>query len=122
MTGGAGVGGGGRDEGRGDEELVLGLQRAVYRSPWTNGLLVLQNTHSELSLPRCYFYWFKALVTPTTSRRWLSSLEHNSGLVWLNLLNAELSLERYWRGPRSQEVVGLGGLYLTLHCHHPALF
>ena len=36
-------------------------------------------------------------------------------LVWFNLFIAELSQKRYWRGPKSQEVVG-GSLYLTLHC------
>ena len=35
----------------------------------------------------------------------------------LNLFSAELSLKRYWRGPRSQEV-GEKELYLTLNCHH----
>ena len=35
----------------------------------------------------------------------------------LDLFNAELSSERYWRGPRSQEA-GEEGDYLTLHCHH----
>ena len=28
---------------------------------------------------------------------------------WLDWFNAELSLKRYWRGPRSQEVGGSGG-------------
>ena len=30
-------------------------------------------------------------------------------LVWLNEFNAELSLKRYWQGPRSQEVGEEGG-------------
>ena len=34
------------------------------------------------------------------------------------LLNAELSLKRYWRGPRSLELGGRGRPYRTLHCHH----
>ena len=36
---------------------------------------------------------------------------------WLNLFNGELSLKRYWRGPRFQEVgeEGEEGDYLTLH-------
>ena len=41
----------------------------------------------------------------------------------MDVSNAELSLKRWWRGPRSQEV-GEEGDYLTLHCHHqndPAL-
>ena len=40
------------------------------------------------------------------------------GLVgWLNVFNAELSPERSWRGPRSQEV-GKRATTPTLHCHH----
>ena len=38
-------------------------------------------------------------------------------MFWLNLFNAELSLKRHWRGPRSQEV-GQGRQYPTLRCHH----
>ena len=36
-----------------------------------------------------------------------------------DLFHIELSPGRYWRGLRSQEVVGLGwgALYLALHCH-----
>ena len=39
---------------------------------------------------------------------------------WLNVINAQLSPERYKRGPRSKEVGGRRGRpYLTLiHCHH----
>ena len=36
---------------------------------------------------------------------------------WLNVLNAELSSKRYWRGQRSQEVGGRVG-DLTVHCDH----
>ena len=39
--------------------------------------------------------------------------------VLLLLFNAKLSLELYWRGPRSRELWRAVGteLYLTLHCH-----
>ena len=40
-----------------------------------------------------------------------------SNSVSLNAYNAELSLKRSWRGPKSQEIGEEGGLYLTLHCN-----
>ena len=38
---------------------------------------------------------------------------------WLNWFNAESSLKRYWRGPRSEEVGVRRRLYLTLYTLSP---
>ena len=34
------------------------------------------------------------------------------------MINAEMSPERFWRGPRFREFGVEGELFLTLHCHH----
>ena len=40
------------------------------------------------------------------------------GCFGLDMFNAVLSMNRYWRGPGSLEVERRGRLYLTLHRHH----
>ena len=59
------------------------------------------------------------------------TLESDEAVGSLDLFDAELSPQRYCRGPRSQKAgcgVGYGGkregggLYLTLHCHHQSDF
>ena len=60
---------------------------------------------------------------PPSLHRILISLTGLGG--WLNVFNAESSRERYWPGPRSQEVGrgggkggGRGDYILSLHRHH----
>ena len=53
-------------------------------------------------------------------KHYTQKLKYTQSVGWLDLFNAELSLKRYWRVLRSQELCvcgGGGGLYLTLHCH-----
>ena len=54
---------------------------------------------------------------PRTSTSTVTQLLSSDTKILLHLLNAQLSVRRYWRGPRSRMWVK-GRLYLTLHCHH----
>ena len=70
-------------------------------------LTVSVNVKQHLTVLR---HWSQLVPNVSTDIRGDEALPHHHYLlVWLSLFNADLSLKRYWLGPKSQEVGEVGG-------------